>query len=148
VGVAHSLSRVCSPILVAAVINVFLLRTPRDEFGDQFRGVLCFGSQEMNNYTSVFETVCKTVREIGLTLNEFVGSEGNSYNGAHYRRPDDTRGPIIAYQLGRLRLAFSVDRAEAKGWKVSNAWLIGDSYEVYALPKDIIEDIAVSTCCF
>ena len=68
-------------------------------------------------------TTYKTVNEVKRALDKFLRSQGDSHDGAHYVRPDGTRGPIVRYVCQNFSMDFSVDRAVTGGWRVANAWL-------------------------
>ncbi len=65
----------------------------------------------------------KTVTQAKKALDEFLRATGDSHDGAHYVRPDGTKGPIVRYSCQNFSMDFAVDRAHVGGWRVANAWL-------------------------
>lgn len=65
----------------------------------------------------------KTVTQAKLALDAFLQATGDSRDGAHYVRPDKSKGPIIRYSCQNFTMEFAVDHAPFGGWRVANAWL-------------------------
>lgn len=63
----------------------------------------------------------KTVNEVRRALDTFLRSQGNSHDGAHYARPDGSKGPVVRYLPRFVELLFAVDRTDG-GWVISRAW--------------------------
>lgn len=63
----------------------------------------------------------KTVNKVRHALDAVLYTRGDSHRGAHYLRPDGSRGPIVSYLTFPIKVSFAVDRAEG-GWTVTSAW--------------------------
>jgi hypothetical protein len=72
-----------------------------------------------------------TVTQAKKALDEFLRSTGDSHDGAHYVRPDKSRGPIVRYSCQNFSMEFAVDRAHGGGWRIANAWLWYDGEAVF-----------------
>jgi hypothetical protein len=62
-----------------------------------------------------------TVNQVRRSLDNLLRSQGDSHDGAHYVRPDGTKGPVVRYLPKFVELLFAVDRIEG-GWVISKAW--------------------------
>jgi len=63
----------------------------------------------------------KTVNEVRRALDKYLGVHGNSHDGAHYLRPDGSRGPVVRYLPWFVELLFAVERRQGS-WVISKAW--------------------------
>lgn len=66
----------------------------------------------------------RTVNEIRQALDCCLQIRGNSHDGAHYLRPDGSRGPIVEYLPSPYELIVAVDHADGGGWMISKAWFM------------------------
>ncbi len=71
----------------------------------------------------------RTVNEVRRALDKYLQAHGDSHDGAHYVRPDGTRGPVVGYLRFPYNLEFAVDRDESGGWAISNAWFGDDKLD-------------------
>jgi hypothetical protein len=70
----------------------------------------------------------KTVREAKEALDRFLCADGDYGDGAHYIRPNGTRGPIVRYESPYdYVIVFAVDRSDVPHyWEVSKVWVEDD----------------------
>jgi len=64
-----------------------------------------------------------TVSDVKEALDKFLRKNGDSHDGAHYVRPNKTRGPIVEYSLNGAELVFAVDRVDGDWWIASDVWI-------------------------
>ena len=63
-----------------------------------------------------------SVNEARKALDSFMGMQGSSFDGATYKRPDKSYGPVVEYQCGYFSFLFSVDGGAGQR-TIGGCWL-------------------------
>ena len=79
--------------------------------------------------------IYKTVSEVRQAMDKYLRAQGDGRDGAHYKRRDGSRGPILHYLRYPLGVSIAVDRAEGGGWIVSNVWNGSEKLHPYYLSE-------------
>jgi len=87
--------------------------------------------------------VFRNVNEVRRALDRVLQAEGDSHDGAHYVRPDGTRGPTVHYLPWSMQLSFAVERNKDGGWVVSKAWWKDQPFHEYTL-DDLQDELEVN----
>ena len=86
-----------------------------------------------------------TLRKAKEYLDAYLGLEGRYHNGAHYMRPDRSRGPIISYYWGGLNLLFGAKRGSGGAWGITVAFCRNDVPALTAVLADLWEKLGATS---
>jgi hypothetical protein len=85
-----------------------------------------------------------TLRKAKEYLDAYLGLEGCYHDGAHYIRPDRSKGPIISYSWGASEMLFGATRGHGGAWEITVAFCRNDVPALTIMLADLWEQLGAS----